>query len=357
MERKTDRSLDDTNIHTNTTEVPQFKIKPNSDKSEKMQNLASYREIGHGHCGSVWTNDQEDGTLAIKREDGGPGRSIKKDAQMHQRIQTSLTSAKIPCLDIPAYHRLVDAQDDEFWCETLTRFPHDATHHYEACAALVSERIQPSAKPHRENLIDLYCAEGVRTKIKSSRSDEDCLIRCYLGRRTHNRRPSRFSTLRNRPLNLDQMEDIKLPVQEYAQTMADALATIYWDAKIDANDVELVLAPAGTHPNSQTWSSHTLGDHTMWILDFDCCNTMSMDQAGTDQAAAAFHRNDPYYPRPASRNDADIALWRVFRSRFLESSRAILGHESTLPQLMVDRLEQLGEERRQVVGALSKDET
>lgn len=107
-----------------------------------MQNV--YREIGHGHCGSVWTNEYEDGTLVIKREDGGTGRSIQKDAEMHQRIQTSLTSAKISRLNIPAYHRLVDAQDVEFWGRRLPRFPHDATHQYEACAALISERIQPS---------------------------------------------------------------------------------------------------------------------------------------------------------------------------------------------------------------------
>ncbi|TKA67090.1 hypothetical protein B0A55_08664 [Friedmanniomyces simplex] len=139
--------------------------------------------------------------------------------------------------------------------------------------------------------------------------------------------------------------------------MADALATIYWDAKIDANDVEFVLAPAGTHPNSQMWSSQMLGNHTMWILDFDCCNTMSLDQAGIDQAAAAFYRNDPFYPRPASDNDADIALWRVFRPRFLESSRAILGHDSTLPRMMLDRLEQLGEERRRAVRSCSKEQS
>lgn len=139
--------------------------------------------------------------------------------------------------------------------------------------------------------------------------------------------------------------------------MADALATIYWDAKIDANDVEFVLAPAGTHPNTRTWSSQTLGDHTMWILDFDCCNTMSMDQAGIDQAAAAFYRNDPYYPRPASDNEADVALWRVFISCFLESSRAILGPDSKLPQMMVDRLERLGEERREAVRSCSKEQS
>ena len=328
-----------------------------ADKSlYHMENLASYREIGHGHCGSVWTNQDEDGTLVIKREDGAPGRSIRKDAEMHQRIEISLASAKLPLMNIPTYHRLVDAKDIAFWSERLPKFPHDATHRYEACAALVSERIQPFAKAQRERLIDTYCAEDAKTKIKCSRPDEDCLVRPYLGRRTHNQRPSRFFCLRNRPLNVDQMENIDLPVQEYARAMADALATVFWGAKVDANDVEFVLAPTGTHPDSKTWPSQTLGDHTMWILDFDCCNTMSMDQAGIDQAAAAFFRNDPYYPRPGNYNDADIALWQCFRSRFLERSRAILGSDSALPQMMVDRLERLGEERRQAVRSCSKEQ-
>ncbi|KAK5166079.1 uncharacterized protein LTR77_008340 [Saxophila tyrrhenica] len=319
-----------------------------------MQSLALYREIGHGHCGSVWIQEEE-GTVVIKREDGGPGRSIQKDAEMHQRIEKSLTVAAILHLNIPAHYRLIDATDVEFWNKTLPRFPHDTTHHYEPCAALVSERIQPFSKAYRENLIDTYCVEGVRSKIKCSKSDEDCLIRPYLGRRSHNQRPSRFFTLRNRPFNLDQMEGIGLPTHEYAKTMAHALATIYWDAKIDANDVEFVLAPAGTHPGSKTWSSNLLGEHATWILDFDCCNSISLDEAGINQAATAFYKNDPFYPRPASDNEAAIALWGIFKSHFIESSKPILGPDSTLPLMMIERLERMGEERRETVRRLNPE--
>ena len=47
----------------------------------------TYREIGKGFCGSFWTlptpvEDQK----AIKREDGGPGRFLSKDYQMHKTI-------------------------------------------------------------------------------------------------------------------------------------------------------------------------------------------------------------------------------------------------------------------------------
>lgn len=266
-----------------------------------MNTLPQSREIGHGHCGSVWT--EGDG-LATKREDGGPGRSIHKDADMPQRIEAALgDGAGVNCLNIPAFGGLVEASDTSYWAWRLPRFPNDATHKYEACNALVSERIQPFAQRERHNLIDRFCREDSRAAIKSSRSDEDCLIRAYLGRNTHNPRPPRFFTLRNRPLNLDQLQALQLPVEEYTRTMAEALAVIYWKAGIDANDVKFVLAPAGSHPASHTWPSEVLGEHVMWILDFDCCNAMTMDPAGIDQTAAAFYRNDPYYPRPGGEGE------------------------------------------------------
>ncbi|KAL2129185.1 hypothetical protein VTI74DRAFT_8113 [Chaetomium olivicolor] len=50
------------------------------------------------------------------------------------------------------------------------------------------------------------------------------------------------------------MEQLGLPIEEDALAMADALAFMHWEAKIDANDVEFVLArprdPSAT-PNTQ----------------------------------------------------------------------------------------------------------
>ncbi|KAK3669285.1 hypothetical protein LTR78_010823 [Recurvomyces mirabilis] len=99
--------------------------------------------------------------------------------------------------------------------------------------------------------------------------------------------------------------------------MADALAVIYWHAKVDANDVEFVLAPAGTHPASAAWSSGVLGEHTMWVLDFDCCGVMTQDEEGVEKAARAFYRNDPYFPRPVGEDDeVGRALWELFKHMF-----------------------------------------
>jgi hypothetical protein len=78
----------------------------------------------------------------------------------------------------------------------------------------------------------------------------------------------------------------------YARLMADALAMMHWGAHIDANDVEFVLASPTTFATVASVlsnsSSSTLGAHSLWLLDFDCANTISMDEIGVDQAVAAF---------------------------------------------------------------------
>ena len=86
--------------------------------------------------------------------------------------------------------------------------------------------------------------------------------------------------------------------------MAQALALMHWVGEVDGNDVEFVLAPS-----DNATMSNVLGDHSMWILDFDLCRNMSMDEDGVKQASIAFWRNDPFYPRPGK----DPELWNAFR--------------------------------------------
>lgn len=76
----------------------------------------------------------------------------------------------------------------------------------------------------------------------------------------------------------------------------------------------------------------------MWLLDFDCCRTMSMDEQGVDQSVSAFFRNDPYYPRPGQQ------LWKVFRDRFLQSSSELIN--DNLPDMFIEGVEE--EQRRRV---------
>ena len=156
------------------------------------------------------------------------------------------------------------------------------------------------------------------------------------------------------------MEELGLDRAKYAKTMAETLAVLYWEAHIDANDVEFVLAPApapaprdkeqlvdseeiSTHDSSTIIKSQNLGDHVVWLLDFDCCKPMALDKKGVEQAVAAFYKNDPYYPRPGSGNLNDRALWAAFKEIFLSTSSAILeagSVEAGLPALWIDMVEQ-----------------
>ncbi|KAH8725811.1 zinc finger protein-domain-containing protein [Phaeosphaeriaceae sp. PMI808] len=322
-----------------------------------LHSNVQYCCIGKGFCGSIWTleGSQDDVCTAIKREDGGPGRSVTNDYNMHLRVlQSTLQHPPSMPLSIPQCHELIQPTDT-WWQLHLHQFPAG----YSACRALISERIPKVPRPISDKIVNLFCAGNASLTdfVKSNVDDDACLIRPYLGRRRHRQEASstsrfqRFS-LRNVPLHIDQMEALGLDAGSYAETMADALALMHWGAQIDANDVEFVLAPPrrGGPPPPSTFQSEYLGIHCMWILDFDCCRPLSMDEAGIEKACVAFFRNDPFYPRPGSREAADEELWQVFKQRFLVASRRILREVSEdgrfLSEKLVERIEEEGRLRR-----------
>jgi hypothetical protein len=138
------------------------------------------------------------------------------------------------------------------------------------------------------------------------------------------------------------MEEIGIPAQhmiQYAQAMAETLAIMHWLAKIDANDVEFVLAPPDNEDEGQ-WVN-VLGEHTMWILDFDLCRSMAMDEHGIEQAARAFWRNDPFYPRPR----CGCSLWQAFQEHYLQVSRQVAAGdlEVSLSKLFIEKLVEEGQ--------------
>ena len=319
-----------------------------------------FRRIGQGFCGTVWATPAGSGDIsAIKRENGGPGRSLYNDYEVHVRVLKNL-SGSLPSLLVPACYEYISCHNQNWWDERLARFPKEFQ---VPCNALISERIPPFTKQVRDILIEKYCPDSLRLNIeliKSSEPNQDCLIRPYLGRRRRLEKQSRYKSfsLRNYPLHIDQIEELKLDGKLYARIMAETLAHLYWEANVDANDVEFVLAPPRKeHVNQLGNPSHhnsaieggELGDHVVWILDFDCCRTMNLDAKGVDQAVAAFYRNDPYLPRPGRDNGADQVLWKEFKVRFLEASSAILGPrgpEARLPALWVGSVEQRTNQNR-----------
>ena len=274
----------------------------------------------------MWATDAgSDHTIAIKREDGGPGRSLHNDYVIHRRILETLLSAHSVFL-IPACYRYISSQD-QWWKD---QFQHFSRAFQVPCNSLITERIPAFPQDIRNKIIDLYCPESLRSSIKKSEPDQDCLIRPYLGRRRLGvSRQSRFKafSLRNYPLHLDQLEDLYLDTPHYARVMAETLAQLYWKSNVDANDIEFVLAPSKGAQSSSSGVSSFLGDHDVWILDFDCCRPIAMDETGVRQAVRAYYRNDPFYPRPGRQSVADQKLWNEFKDTFARASRTILPQE------------------------------
>ena len=272
-----------------------------------MASQRTFRRIGAGACGSVWASDD---SHAMKREDGGPGRSLLNDYNMHQKIMQTLlesqSAAIQPRISLPTCHQLIRSDDEEWWNKQTSRFPEDVQI---SCNTLVTDRIPPFPQEARDTITNRYCPEPLRLSIRSSDPDQDCLIRPYLGRRRRLVGQSRFQgfSLRNYPLHVDQMEELALDMMMYAEIMAETLAHLYWRAHVDANDMEFVLAPPNS-PQHVTMDSDVLGNHSMWILDFDCCKHMPFDEQGVKQAMEAFYRNDPFFPRPGRADIRDQNL-------------------------------------------------
>jgi hypothetical protein len=329
-------------------------------------------KIGFGNSGSVWAIDKDADlqtsriALAIKREDASEYRSIKKETRMHRHIISTIeSSGRLVStrhrINIPRHVTFVPL-DSEIWPKLLLRFPSG----FEACNALVSERIMPLSRPIRAAITTLYCP-GAPENFVADKSNEHCLVRPYLGkRRFANRGPRRLKSysLQNFPLHMDQIEELNLPSAELACAMADALVFLYWVARVDARDVEFVLGRRRGALHGETAggdegpsiggaaadvSSAIFGEHALWLLDFDLCDDLAMTDEGMKKAADAFCDNDSYFPRPGRQEVADQELWKAFTAHFLDKSDSIFDEQSLkdgesveafrrLPGLLIDEI-------------------
>ncbi|CAG9944077.1 unnamed protein product [Clonostachys rosea f. rosea IK726] len=165
---------------------------------------------------------------------------------------------------------------------------------------MLAEKIQPVSIRARRALIENYCPDELRGQILNGKENHHCLVRVYLGRKRRlnpEQRQTRFFSLRNFPLHINQAEEMALPCESYAKAMAEALATLHWKVRTDAADVEFVLGSPRADPEA---NNSALGDHPLWMLDFDCSRPITADDSGLTAIAKAFWGNDPYYPRPHS---------------------------------------------------------
>lgn len=326
--------------------------------------LQTYRVIGRGGCGTVFEHTGLGNVLKLATE--ASSENLWNDCKVHVNVAEAFKSFSLT-IQIPMCHYFALANDSDWWDSNIKKFPPKfqiPTH------VLCTERILPLPKIVRDGLTKLYCAPAKVAQAKEDEANKDCLVRLYLGKRRASEAPSRFFTLRNMILHMDQMESLGLDVVYYAEQMADALAVIHWRTKYDGRDIEFVLGSAPTfvrrplgkedfsesQPARSTWKEATNQINfrkrktDIWVLDFNQCRSISMDEAGIDIAVEAFFLNDPYYPRPMGAVTSDLDLWQAFQDRYLKRSREIVAGEDgegmkSLPERFIERLLEKQRER------------
>ncbi|KAL9601086.1 MAG: hypothetical protein Q9219_002796 [cf. Caloplaca sp. 3 TL-2023] len=261
----------------------------------------AFRKIGTGSIGKIF---EHSGTIWVyKLPLTDVSSKLWNNYVMNRRISDSFenSGSLAKLVDVPRAFWYAQSTTTAFWDDNIDRFPWTISFERRRRDVLCTERIFPLPKPTRERLIDLFCPPHIQESAKSHLANQDCLVRPLLGRRRHNvsSRLSSFS-LRNFKLHLDQILEIDLDPKEMALAMADSLAILHWNTKIDAMDIEFVLGStpqedqqarrviplqkllAVNVPTSTfeyiTNSDPNFGKRltSLWLLDFDACSDMGL---------------------------------------------------------------------------------
>src|SRR4051812_31953442 len=81
-------------------------------------------------------------------------------------------------------------------------------------------------------------------------------------------------------------------------------------------------------PNSSTYviggglTFHQRVVH-LWLLDFNQCKEIEMNDTGVTAAVEAFALNDRYFPRPS----VDANLWKIFCNQYQKTSERIIASQ------------------------------
>jgi len=297
----------------------------------------------------------------MKRErvHGYEGRGLENEYNIQARVYNAFRKYSQNHeleIQVPRPERLIRKEEDNraWWSENAHLFPKD---HLEPANLLQNERIPPLPEAVRELLIDRFCPAQWQTAVVDNPGNKHCLVRPYLGRTKPSQRRSMFNafSLRNFNLHLDQCDEIRIDPSCFMHAMADSLALMHYKVRVNARDVEFVLAAAPPAATRSSTDKHDLLQCKLhfWLLDFNQVLDITMDQAGIDDAVQAFADNDPYFPRPGR---GDGFLWELFKARYLETSGRIVEKEhQDLPMKFIQGAElELGERETRAAAARAR---
>ncbi|KAK2591965.1 hypothetical protein QQS21_010337 [Conoideocrella luteorostrata] len=308
---------------------------------------AMFREIGTGSIGKVFEHPRT--VFVYKLPLANDASKLWNNYKMHQRVKISFES--LPYVDgqveIPECFWYATSNSTAFWDDHINLFAFSPQFPKQRREVLCMERIFPLPRPVRYSLIEKYCPPQGRSMAKTNEANKDCLVRPYLGRVKYGS-GSNFFSLRNFKLHANQMQDLDLDMPELINAMAHAMAVLHWHTRIDGNDVEFVLgsSPMQEQQVRGRMDLHTLNSYTgptsnyekithsradfakrltsLWMIDFDDCSDISMNQDGVEKAVKAFVDTNHYCPRPNSGNNFIQQAWYEFGKRYLDWSAKIL---------------------------------
>lgn len=308
---------------------------------------AAFKEIGTGSIGKVF---EHPGTVFVyKLPLSDDPTKLWNNYKIHHRVKASFET--LPYVDgqveIPECFWYATSDSTAFWDENLDNFPFTQQFPKQRKHVLCMERIFPLPRPIRLALIDKYCPSHGRDTAKSNEANKDCLVRPYFGRLKYGT-GSNFFSLRNFKLHANQMQELELDLPEMMNSLAHAMAVVHWHTRIDANDIEFVLGSSPmveqkvrgrmdletlntyTGPTSSYEKmTHSRADFTkrmtsLWMVDFDDCTDISMDDHGVAKAVKAFLETNHYCPRPNTGDEFIQKAWAQFGRMYLEWSDKVL---------------------------------
>ncbi|EHY53714.1 hypothetical protein HRR83_003929 [Exophiala dermatitidis] len=371
-----------------------------ADESAQSEHSPDFVSIGEGRLGRVydWAHTGKVVKVCLRDDD----IELRVEAAVHKIVcqaydslirgppqSQTQASVSVP-FHIPQYYSISFGDEAAQWWsrqQHQSAFPTDDKKIKDLVghALLTAERIPPLPKVLREALIDTYFRECDRAAAKKNPKNRDCLVRVYLGSQ---RTKFQYGILRNMPLTLAQMHALNLPLDGFVESMAAALAMMHFGAGIDAHDVEFVLGanPANPNPDNPEVATSTrlAPEHTdsggnrnpnlnftfrdgylqLWVLDFNQCGDITMDETGMDSAVEAYFDNDPYFPRPylhcygsalgkvnlTTKEAVEFVggLWAKFASSYIAAGKTFLKNgdklgstdsSRSLPAMFVEKVE------------------
>lgn len=333
----------------------------------QQEHVEDFKKIGAGACGAVFA--QEGKSVIVKLSKTNEDAPLWNDYIMHLKIQEYFRAYSVTDINIPKCHYFVPGNTHDWFsqhqslveaAQTVCNFP---------TCALISERILPLPKATRTLLIQKYCLPRIKSTALSDKANDDCLVRIYLGS-MQGKATGMFFSLRNFKLHLNQMADIKLDVEQMARRMGIAFAIMHWAAETDARDIEFVLG-SSTLKSSQIPTEDILNLQSpvytgpplaledffqrvtgLWLLDFNQVRSITLDEAGVDQAVEAVRINDPYLPKPLQESAIEKKVWNTFAESYIRASDMVILDKGldrnvcALPRLFLRKLVELQRQKQ-----------